>query len=219
MAHHPKRTSRTFVHETALNLRTSYGSPELHESPRCLQTRRFHARPGPSPIKILTVPPQPTPAHAHPAASQPARTLTVRRLLPLLALLIALAACAAPVPLPHPAPPPGSSPYIGDGPLETAAQLAFTDLHSRLTRHYEKPWDIQRHAIPPDTGWDSITAHYTKALGPDWQVDTRYPENSTGYRARVWSADGRAVAIGLVPGRQPTAEHVLIVLLPEDENR
>ncbi|MEV5413071.1 hypothetical protein AB0K60_30070 [Thermopolyspora sp. NPDC052614] len=117
---------------------------------------------------ILTVSPPPTPARAHRTASPSVRALSAGRLLPLLpAVLLALTACAGPAPAPRPSPPPGSSAYSGQGPLATASQLAFTDLHSRLTRRYEKPWDIQRHAIPPEARGGRVGGGRRVARHPD----------------------------------------------------
>ena len=78
MPHHPTHTTRTRMHETDLHLRTSYGLPEPHGSPRPIHPISPPPHPsGTPPIKILTVPPQQQPsARAHRAASHPARALT-----------------------------------------------------------------------------------------------------------------------------------------------
>lgn len=132
--------------------------------------------------------------------------------------LLALCACSeSNRAMPQPSAPPGATPYSGEGGLTTAAQLAMADLHSRLRAHYEKFWDVQRYAVPAAVNWNSITAHYAQALGPDWQVDQRYSEDAgTGYRSKVWSDGRRAVGIALIDGREAGAEQVLTVLVPEN---
>jgi hypothetical protein len=137
-----------------------------------------------------------------------------------LALLFGLSACSGGNhSVRQLAAPAGVTPYSGEGALATAAHLAMADLHSRLRTHYTPSWDIQRYAVPANSSWDSITAHYSQALGGDWKVDTRYSEDAgPGYRSRVWSDGQHAVAIGLIEGRPPGAEQVLTVMVPEDSS-
>jgi hypothetical protein len=112
--------------------------------------------------------------------------------------------------------PPGAAAYSGTGAVTTAAQLAQADMHSRLRERYSPPFHMERFSVPVGTGWDAITTYYARALGPDWKVDARYAEDGgPGYRSKVWSDGQRAVAIALVPAREPGGEQVLTVFTPE----
>src|SRR5687767_11181900 len=113
----------------------------------------------------------------------------------LLVTLMALCACAgANRTMAEPAPPPEATlPYPSDGPLMTSALFTLADLRSRVQAHYQRPLDGHRYAVPAATRWHSVIEHYTRELGPDWRVDTRYSEKSgQSYRSMVWT-DGEHV--------------------------
>lgn len=137
-------------------------------------------------------------------------------------LLIALAlfsGCRQPPSMPPLPPPPGSTPYSGQGPLATAADLALADLHARLAAHYRKPWDIQRYEMPASTSWQQAVDHYAAALGPDWRVDERQASAAVpGYASRVWSRQDEAVAIAWIEGADQGRPQVLLVLVPQGRN-
>ncbi len=132
-------------------------------------------------------------------------------------LLLALCACNGSVQSESmstvPAPP-QATPYAGKGPT-SAAQLAMADLHARLRKHFDKPWDIERYDLPSAMGWDRLTAYYGDALGKGWSVDARYEDLAgPGYRSRVWTDGQRAAAVALQPGADESTQ-VLTVFLPE----
>jgi hypothetical protein len=134
--------------------------------------------------------------------------------------VLAICACTGAVgrPMPEPTPPPGTTlPYPSDGPLMTAALFTLADLRSRLEMHYPPPWDGHRYAVPASLGWAAIVEHYTRELGPNWQIDTRYADDAgKDYRSKVWSDGKRAVAIALNESSKPGAEHALTVLFPDE---
>lgn len=132
----------------------------------------------------------------------------------LLAML--LAGCGAPQePMHHTPPPPaGAASYSGTA-STTAAQLAMSDLHERLARHYSGEWEVSRYSLDEGTSWADVRAHYASALGADWNPDTRFPEQATGYRCAVWTAGSRAVAIAMQPPSPPDRHPVLTVFVPD----
>ena len=128
-----------------------------------------------------------------------------------LVLVLALGACAGKA-VPEVPAPSGAATYTGSGELQTAAQLAFADLHSRLRQHYDPPWDLQRYAEPAGAAWAGVVEHYARALGGDWKPDGRYAEDAgPGYRSKVWTDGERAVAVGALTRGD---EQVLLVLVP-----
>ena len=95
----------------------------------------------------------------------------------------------------------------------TAALFTLADLRERLQAHYKRPLDAHRYAVPAAMRWRSITEHYTRQLGPDWRVDTRYPEKSgDGYRSMVWTDGEHVLAIALNESPHTSTEHALTVL-------
>lgn len=133
----------------------------------------------------------------------------------LIVSLVALCACTdANRTMSEPAPPPEATlPYPSDGPLMTAALFTLGDLRSRLQAHYKTPLDAHRYAVPAATSWRSVVEHYTRELGPDWHVDTRYSETSGhSYRSMVWTDGKHFVAIALNESPHAGTEHALTVM-------
>ncbi|MEU4557150.1 hypothetical protein AB0F72_02090 [Actinoplanes sp. NPDC023936] len=139
-----------------------------------------------------------------------------------LALLLTVSSCTAepPPPPPQPAALPGTIERGSDNPLTGAglarAQNTRDHLRSRLEQHYEASWDATWYELPASTMWDAMTAHFAAELGPNWEVDTRYPEGGArdpGYSCMVWSDGDRAVAIAYTVA-DPGNGRVLTVLLP-----
>jgi hypothetical protein len=133
--------------------------------------------------------------------------------------LLALCACTEPSrPMAEPAPLPAAIfPYPTDGPLMIAALRTLADFRSRLQEHYEQPLDVHRYAVPADIRWDTVTEHYTRALGADWHTDTRYVDKSgQEYRSMVWTDGKHVVAIALNESPQADAAHALTVFFSDD---
>ncbi|MDR2155178.1 MAG: hypothetical protein LBE78_09170 [Burkholderiaceae bacterium] len=135
-------------------------------------------------------------------------------------VLMALCACSPPDRAanmtPIPAPPEAIS-FSGEASF-TAATLTLADLRERLQSHYRGQWKVWRYSLPKSVGWPALQSHYQNALGTAWERDDRYREDAgLGYRSAVWRNGKKAVAIALLPAREPDAHNVLTVFEPESE--
>lgn len=144
--------------------------------------------------------------------------------LALAVLLLPVSSCTTePPPPPQVAALPGTIERSSTNPLTGAglarAQNTRDHLESRLEQHYQGPWDATWYELPASTMWDAMTAHFAAELGPNWEVDTRYPAggaNDPGYEFMIWSDGNRAVAIAYTVA-DPGNGRVLTVLLPADD--
>jgi hypothetical protein len=97
-------------------------------------------------------------------------------------------------------PPPGVSRFAEERSFDTAVASVETDLLLAMRGTYGR-LDAQRWKVPLGLPWEDLAAYYAAQLGPEWQVDTHFSEQGSGYRRRVWrmqSSPVRAFALAYV---------------------
>ena len=128
-------------------------------------------------------------------------------------VLVANLGCSHPTGrAPEVSPPPGVTRLAEERSFDVAVASAETDLLQAMRGTYGR-LEAQRWKVPLDLSWEHLVAYYAAQLGPQWQVDTHFSEQGSGYRRRVWrmqGSPGRAFALAHIEV-QPADFAVMIV--------